>query len=117
MSLLALFGAAAAQAASPTAQEQDLRCIAVISAIIGKADETKRAAVTPLLMYYVGRAAGRDPAMKLAPELRRVYADRARFEKMFPAEATRCGAEMDVIGKELMQVGEALKQAEAGGAK
>lgn len=117
MPLLTLLAATAVQAASPTVQEQDLRCIAVISAIIGKADEAKRAAVTPLVMYYVGRVSGRNPALNLESELRRVYGNKDAFEKMFPTEAARCGAEMNVIGKDLMRMGEALKQLEAGGAK
>lgn len=94
-----------------------MHCIAVISAIIGKADENKRAAVTPLVMYYVGRVAGRDPTLKLEPELRRVYANQAAFQKTFPAEAARCGAEMDIVGKDLVRMGEALKQSETGGPK
>ncbi|MES2290139.1 MAG: hypothetical protein V4530_10425 [Pseudomonadota bacterium] len=112
MALPVLLFAMAAQAASPSAQEQDLRCIAVMAAIIGKADESKRAAVTPLMMYYVGRANGRDPALKLEPELRRVYGDTAAFGKSFPVEAARCGAEMEVVGKDLMRIGDALKQSE-----
>lgn len=114
MALPVLLIAAAAQAASPSAQEQDLRCIAVIATIVGKADESKRAAVTPLMMYYVGRATGRNPAVKLEAELRRVYGDQAAFEKIFPAEAARCGAEMQVVGKELMRIGEALKPGQTG---
>lgn len=99
----------AAAAASQPTQEQDLRCIAAVSAVIGQAEESKRAAVVPLLTYYVGRVSGRDPSIDLEKEIRRVYADKANFLDVFQAEIKRCSTEMEGVGRDLQRIGGAIK--------
>lgn len=103
----ALLFAAAAATASP--QEQDLRCVAVMAIITGKAAEDKRALVAPLMMYYVGRTNGRDPKMDLERELRRVMNDKANFQSVFQSEMGRCSTEMNRVGNDLVRIGNILR--------
>lgn len=110
MVLLPLLATAtAAQAIPSSTQEQDLRCVAVISAIIGTLEESKRPTVMAGAMYYVGRVTARRPDLDLEAELRRILGDDAAFKKILPAEATRCGADLQKVGTELTRVGGAMK--------
>lgn len=99
-----------AQVAPPTAQEADLRCIAVIVGAIGTRSEDERAAIMPLATYYIGRATGRDPGIDLEAELRRLMTDEAAFAAMVPAETKRCGEEMMGVGQTLQDIGNALQK-------
>lgn len=94
---------------APTPQEQDLRCVAVISATIGTMPEDERSDVIPLATYYIGRATGRDPKVDLEAELRRQLSDDAAFTKRLPGELQRCAAEMKGVGEQLQRLGNALQ--------
>jgi hypothetical protein len=94
---------------APTQQEQDLRCIAVISATIGTMPEDQRSNVIPLATYYIGRATGRDPRVDLEADLRRLLSDDATFSKRAPDELQRCAAEMKGVGEQLQRLGKALE--------
>ena len=111
----ALLFAAAAVASSP--QEQDLRCVAVMAIVTGKAAEDKRALVAPLMMYYVGRTNGRDPKMDLERELRRVLNDKAKFQSVFQSELARCSKEMNTVGNDLIRIGNILQPGDAAKSK
>ncbi len=106
----ALLFAAAAAASSP--QEQDLRCVAAMAVVTGKAAEDKRALVAPLMMYYVGRTSARNPNLNLESELRRILNDKANFQNAFQSEIGRCSKEMNRVGSDLMRIGSLLQPTE-----
>ena len=113
MRLILTFLAAAAMALPASAQqplavENDLRCIAVISAIIGNLPEgEQRTQVAAGVMYFVGHVEGLAPAVDLKIELKRLIP--TITGEVIQSEAQRCSTVLMEKGTMLQAVGAELQ--------
>jgi hypothetical protein len=108
MAILALAAPVQAQTITP-AIANDLRCVAVISAIIGQMPEgTQRLEATTGVMYFVGRLDGAAPNLDLqaalAKELTTIKTDTVQ------AEVERCSKVLIAKGTKLQEIGKAMSQ-------
>lgn len=116
--MLSVFAlAAAAVAPLEPASQQDLNCIAVFAMAAGgdTLSQEERTGVTGALMYYLGRIEGRSAGFELRPHLVSLLSDEVFLTTRLPAEAKRCGAEMQIKGTALTELGEAMKAMSAEG--
>ena len=90
---------------SPT--ENDLRCVAVLSAVIGNlADGEQRSQVMAGTMYFIGRVEGAAPRTDLKAELKRIVP--TLNAEVMADEAKRCGAILVEKGTQLQAIGSEL---------
>ena len=101
----ALTGPAMAQKAET--RENNLRCIAVLSAITGNMPEEQRAQMAAGVMYFVGQVDGQSPGTDLKVELRRLIP--TLTQPLIASEAKRCGELLMVKGTQLQDLGKALQ--------
>ena len=100
--LIVLAAASAAQLPEPI--EQDLRCVAALSLLVTRADQTGKpeAARRFTLMgeYFLGKLDGRAPDLNLVNEARRI-ARSETYSKEITSDFDRCVAEFRAHQKRL----------------
>lgn len=90
------------------ALEQDLRCVAVLSIVLGQMPEERRGAATAGVMYFIGRAEGRRPGINLETELVRIVGPLENLDALQP-DLQRCSKELETQGAALQAMGKALQ--------
>jgi hypothetical protein len=107
-SVLALAAAAPASAEAPETTT-DLKCLAFAFNMSSDADQTKAAAGTMAVLYFLGRIDGREPALNL--EKRLVQPDMELKPSEMAGLGLTCGGMLKVRGAELATMSERLKAA------
>lgn len=98
----------AAQQAVPV--ENDLRCIAVLSALTGNLpDGERRTQMAAAVMYFVGHFDGQGTKLDLKVELKRIVPTLSL--QQMGDEAKRCGAILVEKGSQLQDIGKELSGA------
>ncbi|MBO9576504.1 MAG: hypothetical protein J7494_12250 [Sphingobium sp.] len=110
LALLVLASPAAAQQAVPVPVENDLRCIAVLSALTGNlAEGEQRAQMAAAVMYFLGHFDGQGTKLDLKAELKRIVP--GLTAQQMGDEAKRCAAILIEKGTQLQDVGKELSGA------
>ncbi len=104
--MLALTATTAARAQKPDV-DADLRCMALISAMISQMEPDKQGNLIAGVMYFVGHVDGIAPNIDLKVELRRVA--EAMTGEIAASEGQRCGKILMDKGQKLQEVGAALQ--------
>ncbi len=104
--LAALWTSAPVIAQPPQAVEDDLRCVAVLSALASTLEGERQMQVAAGVMYFVGHVEGLAPGIDLKAELGRV-ASGLKQADMAP-QGQRCGAILMEKGTALQQIGKEL---------
>lgn len=107
---LSAFAAAAAVAITPGSQlDRDIHCLAAIATAGGmaKTEEEKNAMMIGAF-YYIGKIDGEAPGIDLQGPLVAIITAPDYGKTQFPADMKRCGGEMSVRGKTLVDLGSAL---------
>jgi hypothetical protein len=103
--------AAPAQAQSPTADlDDDLRCLALISAALSQMEADRQGPMVAGVMYFVGRVDGRAPGTDLRTELQRIAS--TLTDEKIATEGQRCSAILTEKGQMLQAVGAGLQAKE-----
>lgn len=103
---VALWTSASAIAQQPQAVEDDLRCVAVLSALASTLQGEQQMQVAAGVMYFVGHLEGIAPGIDLKAGLGRV-ASGLKQEDM-ASEGQRCGGILAEKGTALQQIGKEL---------
>ncbi|MEZ0244462.1 MAG: hypothetical protein ACAH11_13890 [Sphingomonas sp.] len=103
MSFTALALAAALNSADPAAEnEKDLRCVALIAAIMPTADEEGKSALAGGMLYFIGRIEGREPNYDLRANFSRI--SKIPVSEL-QGDSDRCADIMTTKGELLMAIG------------
>jgi hypothetical protein len=105
--VLALTPQASLSGSSDARTEADFRCYTaaiVMAGMAGEEDTEALNAASVLAFYYLGRLEGREPNADWITK--GIHVGNAQPEQML-GELTRCGAEFEAKGREMVQKGEA----------
>lgn len=128
--LKAMFGATALLSALPLAAQttlvapatakialtrtEDLRCLLLVSELIGTGTAEQKEAGTKAALYFAGKILGREPGLDLTAAAKTEIVAMEKIDRQ--AGYQRCGAELQLIGVKLQAAGAGLT-AMAKGAK
>lgn len=100
----------APQDTAAAANDADLKCMAIFSALASQAKEADQPGLVSGIMFFYGKIAGRSPAFDVeAGMLRILKAD--PDGKGLEAERMRCAQEMQKRGEALSKMGERISAA------
>ncbi len=110
--LTALPLAAQTQAVAPAdakialTRTDDLRCLLLVSELIGTGTAAQKEAGTKAALYFAGKILGREPGLDLTAAAKTEIVAMEKIDR--PAGYQRCGAELQLIGVKLQAAGAGL---------
>lgn len=93
---------------------EDLRCLLLVSELVGTGNAEQKEAGTKAALYFAGKLLGREPGLDLTAVAKTEIVAMETFDRK--AGYQRCGAELQLTGAKLQAAGAALS-AMAKGAK
>jgi hypothetical protein len=96
--------------ADVAAFDPDLRCAAIGFAMTGRPDATEEQRNVGMMIaaHYVGRLQGHSPTLDIEDQLFQLSQHLTPAD--LAAETTRCGDEIQALGRSLMEIGDNLRQ-------
>ena len=89
--------------------DQDVHCLAAFILFSETVKEDQKSGFLSVAMYYIGRIDGQAPRFDLEKALSELLSNPDYRTKTLPADALRCGTEMQTKGGELKKLGKALQ--------
>ncbi len=89
-----------------TTRTEDLRCLLLVSELVGAGDAAQKEAGTKAALYFAGKLLGREPGLDLSAVAKTEIVAMATFDRQ--AGYQRCGAELKLTGEKLQAAGAAL---------
>jgi hypothetical protein len=82
----------------------DIRCVAAVLALSGKADAATKSTLAMSAIYYIGKLDGRVPSLDLEDALVKELSTMTAAE--IGSEAVRCGKDLSVRGQQIKAMGD-----------
>ena len=114
MILLSLLAASADPVvAEPSAKpavaiSDDMRCVTMFLLAAGSSKGEEQTGAVADALYFMGKSDGRAPDAELAPQTSALINSPDYFDKQLPADAVRCGKEVETMSQRLDSLGKAL---------
>lgn len=97
---------APANATIAITRKDDLRCLLLVSELVGSGNAEQKESGTKAALYFAGKLLGREPGLDLSAAAKTEFAAMETMDRN--AGFRRCGAELQLAGVKLQAAGAAL---------